>query len=192
MTIDIETDRLVLRRFTTADLDALCDLDGDPEVMRYLSGGTPTPRAAIEYDILPRFLSLYTRFPGFGCWAAHERATGRFLGWLSLIPTERAGEAELGYRLRRDAWGRGFATEGARALMQRAFGELDLRRVVATTYQDNIASRRVMEKAGMSFVRAFRLSAADLAAQRTFDGTGQTPWDGDDVEYAIERMDWER
>jgi RimJ/RimL family protein N-acetyltransferase len=67
-----------------------------------------------------------------------------------------------------------------------------VRRVVATTYEDNLASRRVLEKAGMSLVRSYRLTAADLAAQDTYQITSQEPWDGDDVEYALEKGEWER
>jgi RimJ/RimL family protein N-acetyltransferase len=94
--------------------------------------------------------------------------------------------------MRRAAWGRGYATEGARALIHRGFSELGVQRVVATTYQDNLASRRVMEKVGMRLVRSYRLTPEDLLAADTFDGASQDMWDGDDVEYALERADWER
>ncbi len=73
MTQTLETARLSLRRFTAADVDRLVDLDGDPEVMRYLNGGTPTPRDVIEREILPRFLAVDRRHPGLGFWAAFER-----------------------------------------------------------------------------------------------------------------------
>ena len=79
MRVFLETERLVLRRFTEADVDNLVELDGDPEVMRYLTGGGTTPRAEIERDILPRFLGYYERHDGFGFWAALERASGDFL-----------------------------------------------------------------------------------------------------------------
>jgi RimJ/RimL family protein N-acetyltransferase len=190
----LETERLVLRRFTSADVDHLCDLDGDPDVMRFLNGGTPTPRAVIETEILPRFLRSYQRFAGFGVWAAIEKASGEFLGWFSFRPPDGGEpvEVELGYRLRKAAWGKGYATEGARALIRKGFTELGVRRVVAATYQDNVASRRVMEKVGMTLVRSYRLTSADLAAQDTYQVTSQDPWDGDDVEYALERAEWQR
>ena len=194
MQVFLETERLVLRRFTEADVERLVDLDSDPEVMRFLTGGTPTPREVIQNDILPAFLRSYERFPGFGVWAATEKASGEFLGWFSFRPPGGAGpdEVELGYRLRRAAWGRGYATEGSRALIRKGFAELGMRRVFATTYQDNLASRRVMEKVGMTLVRTYRLTPADLAAEGTFHSTAQEVWDGDDVEYALERADWER
>jgi len=193
----IQTEHLILRRLTPGDLDNLCELDSDPEVMRFLSGGTPTPREVIESRILPAFLSSYQPFEGFGVWAADERASGAFVGWFSLRPPKGGGppNVSLGYRLRRAVWSRGYATEGARALVRKGFSELGVKRVYATTYEYNLASRRVMEKAGLSLVRRFRFTRDDLLAEQTFDSTSQSedePWDGDDVEYALSKDDWER
>jgi RimJ/RimL family protein N-acetyltransferase len=194
MLVYLETERLMLRRLTEADVDNLVELDSDPEVMRFLSGGPATPRNVIERDILPRCLLSYEDFPGFGVWAAIEKASGVFLGWLSLRPHEDSppGEVELGYRLRRAAWGRGYATEGSRALIRKGFTELGVRRVVATTYQHNLASRRVMERLGMAHVRSYRLTPEEIADPGTFHSTSQEIWEGDEVEYALEKADWER
>lgn len=192
--VALRTERLKLRRFTEADADQLIALDSDPEVMRYLNGGAPTPRDVIEREILPGFLRSYEQGEGYGVWAAIEVVTADFLGWFSLqrrVDGE-PGDATLGYRLRRSAWGKGYATEGARALIRKGFTEAGARRIVATTYQDNTASRRVMEKAGMTLARVYRLTPADLAAESgTFVPSGEL-WDGDDVEYALSRADWER
>ena len=184
MRVLLETERLVLRRFTEADVDALCELDGDPEVMRFITGGRPTPREVIRDEPLPRFLRAYERFEGFGVWAAVERATGEFLGWFEFFPPEGRGpeEAELGYRLVRSAWGRGYATEGSRALIRKGFTELGVRRVVAETMAVNAASRRVMEKAGLACVRTFHQQWPERI-------------EGDehgDVEYALTKPEWER
>jgi RimJ/RimL family protein N-acetyltransferase len=201
----LETERLALRRFMVADLDNLVALDSDPDVMRYLNGGAPTPRDVIERDILPGFLRSYEpcepcepcepydSCEGFGVWAVIERVSGDFLGWLSFLPSEGDPRVvALGYRLRTPAWGKGYATEAARALIRKGFRELGVQRVVATTYQDNRASRRVMEKVGMSLVRTFRYTPDELAAASATFVPGQELWDGDDVEYALERADWER
>ncbi len=152
----LETERLVLRQLTDADVDLLVDLDRDPAVMRFITG-QPTPREEIVDEVLPAFLSQYERFAGYGFWAALERSSGEFLGWLHFRPEEDhpGDEPELGYRLRQVAWGKGYATEGARALVTKGFQELGVRRVVASTMAVNIASRRVMEKAELKFVRAF-------------------------------------
>lgn len=99
MQVFLETERLMLRRFTEADVDNLFDLDSGPEVMRFLNGGTPTPHEVIKNQILPRFLSYYERFEGYGYWAAIEKSTGLFLGWFSLHPDEGSdlGNVALGY-----------------------------------------------------------------------------------------------
>ena len=188
----METERLTLRRFTMDDVDDLVALDSDPEVMRYLTGGAPTPRDVIERDILPGFLRSYEPHAGFGVWAGIERASGAFQGWASLrLRDGHPGEATLGYRLRRSAWGQGYATEAARALIGAAFRNTDLQRVTATTYQDNRASRRVMEKLGMTLARTFRYTPEDHATViATYVAIGDI-WDGDDVEYALDRADWE-
>ena len=184
MQVYLETGRMVLRRFTDADVDNLVELDGDPAVMRYLSGGKPTPREVIQHEILPRFLHYDDRYTGYGFWAAIEKSTGDFLGWFHFRPREGASpdEAELGYRLRRSAWGKGYATEGSRALIRKGFGELGVRRVVAETMAVNLASRRVMEKAGLTLVRTFHQDWPDV-----IEGG-----EHGDVEYALSKADWER
>jgi RimJ/RimL family protein N-acetyltransferase len=184
MRVFLETERLVLRRFTMADLDDLVGLDADPEVMHFVTGGLPTSRDTIEGEVLPTFLGYYEEFEGYGFWAAVERSSGEFLGWFHLRPREDSapGEVELGYRLRRSAWGKGYATEGSRALIRKGFTEFGVQRVVAETMAVHLASRRVMEKSGMSLVRAFH-----------------QPWpypiEGDDlgdVEYGLSRAEWMR
>ena len=74
MQIFLETERLVLRWFTEDDVDNLVELDGDPDVMRFINGGRPTPRHEIETDVLPNFLGYYERFAGYGFWAAVEKS----------------------------------------------------------------------------------------------------------------------
>lgn len=188
MQVFVETDRLILRRFTTADADHLVDLDRDPEVMRFLSGGVPTPRSMIEHEILPRILREYDELEGLGAWAVVEKDTSRFVVWVALRPVggHPSSEATLGYRLRRSVWGRGYATEAARAVLSQGFSELRLRRVSATTYQDNAASHRVMEKIGMSLVRRYRMTPEELGAEPSHVSDPTDLWDGYDVEYAIQ------
>ena len=179
----LQTDRLVLRRFTPDDVDLLVELDSDPQVMHYITGGQLTSREEIATDLLPAFLEYYSRYDGFGFWAAVQRSTGEFLGWFHLRPAGDDGpdEVELGYRLRREAWGRGYATEGSRALIAKAFADLGVRRVHAETMALHSASRRVMESAGLRLVR-------------TFHQDWPYPIPGDeqgDVEYALTRAEWE-
>ena len=182
--IFLETDRLLLRRFTADDVENLVELDGDPEVMRFINGGRPTPRQEIENDVLPAFLDYYERFAGYGFWAAIEKSTGQFVGWFHFRPAKHApaGEVELGYRLRKAAWGQGYAAEGSRALIEKGFTDFGVQRVVASTMVVNVASRRVMEKAGLKFVRIFHQDWPDK-----IEGDEEG-----DVEYALLRSEWER
>jgi RimJ/RimL family protein N-acetyltransferase len=99
----------------------------------------------------------FSRFgPDLGFWSA-RLGDGSFAGWFHLRPNERVfpGELEIGYRLRREFWGRGLATEGARKLLETAFRDLRLNYVMATALEANLASRRVMEKLGMPFESRF-------------------------------------
>ena len=182
--IFLETERLILRRFAMADVDNLVDLDGDPEVMRFINGGKATSRDEVQNDILPWFLHYYERFDGYGFWAAIEKSTGEFVGWFHFRPDEGSGphEPELGYRLRRSAWGKGLATEGSRALIQKGFTEFGVQRVVASTMTVNVASRRVMEKAGLKFVRTF-FEEWPEAIEGSEEG---------DVEYALSKTEWQQ
>ena len=178
MGIFLETDRLRLRRFTVDDVDNLVELDSDPAVMRYLTG-KPTPRAVVQ-ERMPRLIDAEKAVPGI--WAAVERSTGSFLGWFELSRPKGAepGVVELGYRLRRSAWGHGYATEGSRALVRKGFAELGVQRVVAFTMAVNAGSRRVMEKAGLRYVRTFHEQWDDPV-----DGT-----EHGEVEYALTRAEW--
>ena len=191
----IATRRMALRHMTGADLDWLARLHGDRRVMRYIDDGEPVPRAEVAAQTLPAMLRDYDELPpGLGYFAAVDRASGQPIGWLGLRPPTSVGlrpqsstgpcaaggEAELGYRLLPEAWGLGYATEGARALIGHAFTELDLARVVATTMTLNLASRRVLEKAGLSLVRTF------LAV---WPGYIEGAEHGD-VEYAVGRAAW--
>src|SRR5262249_43870917 len=141
-----------LRAITSADGGLLFDLDSDPEVMRFITKGQPTSKERIENVHLPRILSQHRDSPPQGFWAAHLPQTDEFIGWFHLRPDRiDAGEMELGYRLKRSVWGRGLATEGSRALVDRGFVEWGYHKICARTLVGNVASQRVMQKAGLHF-----------------------------------------
>ena len=144
----LETERLVLRRVTMADLDEMARLNSDREVMRYIGNGAVWTRAQSETRIR-RILKVYEIFPGLGLWIGEEKANRRFVGAFVLIYIPNTVEVEVGYRLSKSAWGRGFATEGARALVRYGITELGLDRVVGLTHPANDASKRVLMKAGL-------------------------------------------
>ncbi|MGW5676105.1 GNAT family N-acetyltransferase [Streptomyces sp. NPDC003860] len=182
MPVLLETARLALRPFTADDADRLFELDGDPAVMRYLSGGEPTSRETVRTRVLPRVLHDHPCTGTRGYWAAEEKETGAFVGWFEFRPVadDIAAVVELGYRLKASAWGQGYATEGARALVDKGFAELGVSLVTANTMAVNTRSRRVMEKAGLTLLRSY---AGDwpVAVEGSEHG---------EVEYALARSDW--
>ena len=128
MRLFLQTDRLLLRYADEGDVELLYELNSDPEVTRYLVA-RPLPRERIETDVLPQFL------PGADgadprYWIAVEKASGAAIGGFALDtpPDGPPSEGELGYRLRRTAWGKGYASEGARALIDTGFRDFGLGR----------------------------------------------------------------
>jgi RimJ/RimL family protein N-acetyltransferase len=183
--IVLETERMLLRRFTESDAAPLAALYSDPRVMRFITLQPPSP-AEVESKILSAYLREYRELPdGLGSFAAIEKETGQMAGRFSLKPANSyglTGGTELGYRLHPEFWGRGLATEGARALIESGFERLHLDRVVATTMVGNVGSWRVMEKCGMRLVRTFYYPDAD-----------QMPGaEHGDVVYELTRSDWSR
>ena len=155
--IVLETERLVLRPVTEADKADLIALERDPEVMRFLNGGRTQPPDEPDEDA--SYLTPRGHEPDV--WAAVEKGSGSFVGWFSLRRGAEPGSAELGYRLRRAAWGRGYGSEGAKALVEAGFVRLRYKRIYAWTMAVNLASRRVMEKAGLRYVRTVHLDLPD-------------------------------
>jgi RimJ/RimL family protein N-acetyltransferase len=155
----LETERLLLRRFTEADAEALLHMESNPEVLRHVGRGPLADVEAYRQHIQSRLLPYYDRPEGFGGWVIIEKASGEFLGGCSLKPAldSRTAvemgfsneEVEVGYGLRHESWGKGYATELARALVRKAFTELGAACVVASVTIANRASVRVLEKAGL-------------------------------------------
>lgn len=181
-TVLLETQRLVLRQFSADDLDLLVALDSDPDVMRYITGGTATSRDELAEVVLPRWLRYYEDSSGFGFWAAEDRQAGEFVGWFHLRPSydREVSPPELGYRIARRFWGLGLATEGSIGVLAYAFNRLQVERIVAETMVAHAASRRVMEKAGLRLVEYF---TADWPHRIPGDEFG-------DVRYAADRVEW--
>ena len=143
-----DTARLALRAFTPDDVDAIFGLDADPRVMRWINGGTPGTRDGAQLSI-ERILRRYAEHPGTGVWHASRRDDGRFVGWISLKHCGDSPDIEIGYRLMHHAWGQGFATELARAMLRRGFDELGLARIIGVTDAGNLASQHVLRRIGM-------------------------------------------
>ncbi|HUB40198.1 MAG TPA: GNAT family N-acetyltransferase [Streptosporangiaceae bacterium] len=181
--IILETQRLALRQFTADDADNLYDLNSDPEVMRYLTGGRSTPREVLRDQVIPVHLAVYERLDRLGTWAAESRTSGEFLGWFHFRPGPDADPTniDLGYRLHRSAWGKGYATEGSRALINMGFTDLGVQRVYGHAMAVNAASRHVLEKCGLRLVHTTPYEGPDL-----IEGS-----EHGEVEYALTKPEWE-
>ncbi|HEY3412950.1 MAG TPA: GNAT family N-acetyltransferase [Armatimonadota bacterium] len=157
MRIHLETERLILRDFDPDDVDNLVALDADPEVRRYLDMPEPPTRHVVECVILPPILADAERRDGFGRWIILEKARDfRFIGWIHFRRAKSdPDEIELGYRLIREAWGHGYATEASLALIEKGIREQGVTRISATALADNAASIRVMEKCGLTLENRF-------------------------------------
>jgi RimJ/RimL family protein N-acetyltransferase len=151
----LETARLRLRQWTDADREPLARLNGDPEVMRYF----PARLTRAESDAMLERMRAHIDANGWGFWAAETREDREFIGIVGLIPVKEvmpfAPGVEVGWRLAKAHWGRGYATEGANAAIEHGFGSLGLREIVSLTAQLNEPSQAVMARLGMSRAGAF-------------------------------------
>ena len=145
--IVIQTDRLLLLVPSMDDCGALHELWSDPETMKYIGAGGVWTREQIE-ERLQRAMRTQQEH-GMTFWTIIERDSGSIIGQGGLVPIEFDGpEIELGYRLGRDHWGNGYASEIARASAAYGFGALGVDELVAVCYEENLPSRRVLLKAG--------------------------------------------
>jgi ribosomal-protein-alanine N-acetyltransferase len=163
----IETERLLLRPMTEADAEEMHEVYGDPSTFQYIEKG---PAGSIEETRLRiAYKAAAQEQHGFSLWAVVERASGRVIGDCGLQLLEGGPDVEIGYKLARAVRGRGLAAEAGRACLAVGFDELGLERIVAVAHPDNVASRRVMKKLGMTLM-----------------GSGHH-YGGDTVLYAITR-----
>ncbi|MFD2787148.1 GNAT family N-acetyltransferase [Hymenobacter rubripertinctus] len=158
MKVLAETERLLLRELTSADAAGMFELDSDPEVHRFL-GNRPVRTLAQSAAVI-EFVRQQYQTNGIGRWAVELRATGEFLGWAGLKLVQEplnghVGFHDVGYRFIRRFWGRGFATEAARASVAYGFKVLHLPALYATADLRNLASRAVLGKVGFRQVSEF-------------------------------------
>jgi len=143
----LTTERLALRRFTADDIDWLAELYRDADVTRYL-GGLRDRRGAEEL-LNVRILQYYDLHPGLGIWMTVERTTNERIGYHLLNHIQGETIIQIGYGLAKAAWGKGFGTEMAAAVLRYGFVDLKLPRVAGITHIDNVASQRVLQKIGL-------------------------------------------
>jgi RimJ/RimL family protein N-acetyltransferase len=179
--IYLETDRMILRELSSNDVQHIFELDSDPDVMKFLTNGTPSTLEEVRTN-LKKTEELFEKHNGkFGFWAAYDRRSNEFMGWFHFRPAksdpDNLKRIELGYRFFKRFWGKGYATEGSIALLKKGFSELGVEEVFAITMQRNLGSRRVMEKIGLTFVREF--------FDPNFPDTTEK-----DVEYVLTKQAW--
>lgn len=146
----LTTPRLLLRGWREEDREPFAVMNADPLVTRYLAG----PMTRRDSDALVDHIQAHWWDWGFGLYAVERRADGAFIGFVGLSHHRALpADVEIGWRLARAAWGAGLATEAATTVRDHAFGELGLPRLIAITTDENLASRRVMDKLGMTFDR---------------------------------------
>ena len=181
----LHTARLTLAPLRDEHVDLEVELDSDPEVMRYLTGRA-LDRGEVEQAHRRRLAAAH-EVPGLGFWVGFDGE--EFIGWWLLRPPHgpdqpaTPGEADLGYRLLRRHWRRGYATEGARELIRYGFEVVGLKRIFAQTLAVNTASRATMAAAGLSFARAF-------ISGDPYDDPVEGAEEGE-VEYDITRTVWQ-
>lgn len=146
----LETKRLVIRKFRDSDVADIFRMRSDEEIMRFIGATHASPEASADWM---RLISRPLDSEGIGYRAVVERGSGSVVGWCGLWRLSETGETEVGYAIARPSWGKGYATEAAAAVVDSAFQDLGLEKVVAVAYPENSASIRVMEKLGMTFVR---------------------------------------
>ena len=152
----LETDRLILRDLQESDLPALIALNQDPEVMQYF----PKPYSQAESLRLYQGIQDEVKAYGYSLWAVEEKSSQEFIGLVGLHHSDLrifAGKeaVEIGWRLRKEFWNRGYATEAAQACLDFAFQQAGLSEVYSFTSLLNIPSQKVMQKLGMEFVKEF-------------------------------------
>lgn len=160
MKIFIETERLILREIQSADIEGMLELDSDPEVHRYLGDAPVTDRERIAEVI--NFIRQQYIDNGIGRWAVIDKTTNQFIGWagLKFVSETINGHTDyydLGFRIIRKFWNKGFATEASVGLLNYAFKTLNADAVYALVDCDNIASNKVLKKVGLNFKEKFNL-----------------------------------
>ncbi len=145
----LETERLLMRPLVEDDVDEIFAMRSDAEIMRFIR----EPQARDESFDWIKLVSGRWHKDKLGFCAVIEKKTGGFLGWCGIWRLKETDEIEIGYAIDKAHWRKGYATEAAERFMRYAFEDLKAEKLVAVARPENMASRRVMEKLGMRFVK---------------------------------------
>ena len=156
MKVILETDRLFLREFVEDDAEAFFKLNSDPEVLRFVPDKRLLNVEQARQILVDHPIADYRKH-GFGRGACILKSTGEQIGLAGLKYLEELGEVDIAYRLMPSYWGQGLATEAALACVRYGFSDLGLKRIIGLVMPENIASVRVLEKAGLHYVETVSL-----------------------------------
>ena len=150
MQIIFETPRLILGQFTEDDAGLILDLNSDPEIVKYVHEPVLITEEQAKKIIADIILPQYKN--NLGRWATYTKSNNEFIGWCGLKYLADKDEIDLGYRFKKNAWGKGYATEAAKHTLDHGFNNLDLKLITGRAHIENIASIKVLEKIGMQFI----------------------------------------
>ncbi len=158
--IPLSTHRLCFRFFKKSDFSLVEKLNTDPKVTSYLGGNSDPDMLEVSFR---RYLTYHRQYPGYGYWFTFLKEKGTFVGFFVTKMLPETGETEIGYRLLPEFWGKGLATEGALAMVDYARNHLKVSKVVGVAQPRNVASRKVLEKAGLEFKKFDRFYQTQCA-----------------------------
>jgi len=154
----LETERLIMRPLVESDVDEIFAMRSDEEIMRFIR----EPQGRSESLDWIKLVSARWDTEKLGFCAVIEKETDKFLGWCGIWRLRETNELEVGYAIEKAYWGKGFATEAAEKFIEYAFENIKPDKIVAVAEPKNLASRRVMEKLGMKFVKIAKFYEREL------------------------------
>lgn len=165
----IDSERQYLKEFTASDVDKLFKLNGDSDVMKYIR--EPITNIKVIENTINHIIKYYSEHPGLGVWAGYLKSNNEFIGFFELAHMDNTDEIEVGYRLHKKYWGKGYATEMTNILLDYGFNQMGLQEIVGITLPGNTASENVLKKAGLVYekdaffyevdVKYFRITKAN-------------------------------
>jgi len=141
-----------LREFSIEDAASMLELNSDPEVLKFTGD-----KAFSSLDEARLFLENYNQYSlyGFGRWAVIQKSTGNFIGWCGLKYSATTDEVDIGFRFLKTVWNQGYAREAAQKCIELGFDIVGIKRIVGRAMVDNLASVKVLEKLGLTFLKEF-------------------------------------
>ncbi len=148
----LKSERLYLKEFTNGDVHDYFRLNSDPDVMKYI-GREPETDINVIKENIKKIRKYYAENPGLGVWAGFEKQSDKFIGFFVLQHLDNTDEIEVGYRLLKEFWQQGYATEMAKELINYGFNEIRLDKIAGITHPENIASQNVLLKSGLNYIK---------------------------------------